>query len=417
MTSLPLGLGAYKRTYGRMPEIQLVNRFVERTPTNLKERVSLLTRPGTKLLAAFPPDTNDGRIRGTYSTSGVFNSDLFVVSGRNLYRYDGTTRTQITGEIQGTGNPRVAFVKGAGYERMFIADSLLLNYYDGGSHATGTLTDNGSATYTTALLNIGGTYYGWNANVDANAPDGSAAHPFLCLFGGTDAETLENMANMLNFIGTAGVDFSSVLTTANLLVSATSGPTTLTVTARSDTTSGNAIVTVVTGDVNLSWGGATLSGGGVHALHGVPIPSGEGVSMVAALNSFVFVGVNASRRFYYVRPGEVTIDPLDFAEKESAPDPLVDLVRVGDVMVVIGAASTEFWAATGQNDNPFAPVEGRALSRGAVPGTAVAVDERTILLVGNDGRVYSVSASPQVVSDHGIEERIRRELRREAGIT
>lgn len=400
-----------------MPEIVLKNRFVEQTPTNLKEHTSLLTRPATKLLEYFPADSQTGKVRGTYSKAGVFNSDLFVVSGKNFYRYDGTTVQQIQGEILGSGSPRVGFVRGAGYERLFIADSLLLNFYDGGTHATGTMTDDGSATFTSAVVQIGTTYYGWNSNVDNNSPDGSAAHPFLCLPGGTHAQYLENMMNMIMFVGTRGVDFSTTLTTANLQVTATSSATTLTLTAKSGNTDGNAIATAVTGDAHLSFANATLTGGGVHALHGVPIPDGEGVSLVAVLNSFVWVGVNDSQKFYYVRPGETTVDALDFANKESQPDPLSDLVVIGDVMVVIGTASTEFWSATGDNDNPFAPITGRTLSRGAVPGTAVAIDEATIMLVGNDNRVYSVSGVPNVVSDHGIEERIRRQLRREAGIT
>jgi hypothetical protein len=541
LTTLPLGVGAFKRAYAQMPEIKLLNRFIEKTPTNLKEQTALLTRPGTKLLERFPADTSTGKIRGVYSSPGIFNSDLFVVSGKNFYRYDGTTIRQIAGQVLGSGAPRVGFVKGAGYEHLFIADSLLLNYYGGGTHATGVLTDDGGtaatgtltgdgtvvsdtetvtiglkvytfqttltnvdghvkivagnaaatltnlfhainatggvpgtdyalattantlvtatnptattvvataiakgtvgnaiattetsthlswgaatlaggtqAVYTAAVLDIGGTYYSWNAVVDSGAPAGTPGHPFLCLPGATAAISLQNMANMLNFVGTPGVDFSSVLTTANLNVSAVAGPLTLTVTARSDKADGNLIVSTVTGDAHLSWGAATLSGGGTDAMHGVPIPDGAGVSLVAVLNSFVWVGLNNSQRFYYVRPGEISIDPLDFASKTSSPDPLAELVRVGDTMLVMGTASTEFWSATGDNDNPFAPVLGRTLSRGCVPGTAVMIDERTVVLVGNDGRVYSVSGSPTPVSTHGIEERIRVQLRREAGIT
>lgn len=417
MTTIPLGVGAYKRAYARFPEVKLINRFVEKAPTNLKEHTSLLTRPATKLLALFPPDTASGKIRGTYSSPGVFNSDLFVVSGKNFYRYDGTTVTHIGGEVLGSGNPRVGFVKGIGYEHLFIADTLLLNFYAGGTHAEGVLTVAGAVNFLAATVQIGTIYYGWNADVDNDSPNGSAAHPFLCLPGGDAEESLENLSNMISFIGVPGTDFSSVLAGANTQVTTLSGLSTLTVTARVDNAAGNAIATVAAGDANLSFADTTLTGGGTQVLHGVPIPTGEGVSLVAVLNLFTWVGVNNSQKFYYIRPGETTIDALDFASKESAPDPLSDLVAVGDVMVVIGTATTEFWSATGDNDNPFAPITGRAMSRGAVPGTAVMLDERTVMLVGNDGRVYSVASTPDVVSDHGIEERIRRQLRREAGLT
>lgn len=417
MTTIPLGVGAYKRTYAQFPEIQLLNRFVEKSPANPREHASLLTRPGTKFLEYFPPDIVTSQIRGSYSSPGVFNSDLFVVSGKNLYRYDGVNRIPIEGEILGSGNPRVGFVKGIGYEHMFIADSMLLQFYDGGTHATNVMAVAGSPSYVGVKIQIGSTFYAWDADVNNNAPDGSAAHPFLCLPGMDVASTLENMANMISFIGVPGTDFSSSLAGANTQVTCLPTSTTIDFTSRDGTPAANDIVTVVTGSADVAFATPTMTGGGTHALHGVAIPTGEGVSLVAVLNLFVWVGVNNSQKFFYIRPGEITIDALDFASKESAPDPLSDLVAVGDVMVVIGTASTEFWSATGDNDNPFAPITGRTMSRGAVAGTAVAVDERTIMLVGNDGRVYSVAATPDVVSDHGIEERIRIQLRREAGIT
>jgi len=417
MTTLPLGYGAYKRAAGGFPEVKLINRFLERAPTNLKEKVALIARPGTDLLGRFPPDTDTGKFRGAYTEVGVFNSDLFVVSGKNLYRYNGSTLTQILGEVGGDSKPRVAFDKGAGYERLFIADGLLLQYYEGGTHAKATLTDSGSATYSGAVIQIGDVYYGWNNNVDNDDPDGSASHPWLCPVGMSGEESLANMRNMINFDGEPGVDFSSDLGGAHPNVTAASDEDTLTVTYRTDSPLGNNLPVSVTGDAELSWDDTTLTGGGTHALQGVAMPGGLGAELVAALNHFIWVGVANSQRFYYIRPGETVIDPLLFAEAESSPDPLVDLVRVGDVMVVAGRSTTEFWAATSDPNNPFAPIQGRTLSRGAVPGTAVAVNESTIILVGDDGKVYSVTGMPQRISDHSIEERIRRQLRREAGLT
>jgi hypothetical protein len=548
MSSLPLGLGAYKRTAGDMPEIKCVNRFVEKTPVNQQEGTTLLTRPGTSLLDFFAADTDTGKIRGVYSELGLFNDDLFVVSGKYLYRKaEGSDPLRIGGEVKGTGSPKVAFVKGADYARLFITDDLLFNYYQGGTHAsgtmtdaagthaTGTLTDAGSTTYTDAVLDIGGIYYGWNSDVDHGTPDGTSANPYLCLPGadataalanmaamlnfdgtaGTDfstaltaasttvtatstattltltaisgdtdgnsvvtsvtgaatlswsgttlsgggtnytdaviaingtyygwnddvddgtpdgssdnpffclpgddaSEALANMAAMLNFEGTAGTDFSTALTTANLDVSASSTATTLVVTARVDSAAGNLITTTVSGEANLSWGAATLADGGTHSMHGISIPNGQGVVACASLDGYVFVACKDSQRFYLLKPGEVEIDPLDFFSKESHPDNIVDVVRVGDVMVIMGNSSTEFWGATGNADAPFAPIEGRTMSRGIIPGTAVMVNEGTIIVVGNDMRVYAIGDQPRCISDHSMEERIRRQLRYEAGLT
>lgn len=419
MTTLQLGMGAYRRKYGGMPEVKCINRFVEMDPLNMLEKVALLARPGTKQFQFFQPDTVDGKMRGLYSQIGIFDDDGFAVSGQNLYRYQANTQQHIGGAIMGGGTPSADFVAGVGYERMFIADGLLLNYYDGGTHASGVLTDDGSTNYAVSILNIGGTFYSWNTNVEANAPSGlSAAHPWLCLPGASGLEALANMADLLNFEGTPGVDFSSGLTTANTIVSAVADPSVkiLTLTALSDGVDGNLIVTSVSGTTHLSWSGATLAGGGTQALHGVQIPTGEAAKCVAQLDSYMFVSVSNSNKFFYVKPGAVVIDALDFATKESAPDPILDMKRMGDVMVIMGSVSTEFWAATGNADNPFAPIEGRTLSRGIIEGTAVSVNDSLICLVGNDGKVYKLESGLTTVSDNGMDERIRIQLRREAGL-
>lgn len=419
MTTLQLGMGAYARKYAGLPEVKCINRFVEMNPLNMLEKVALLSRPGTKNFQLFAPDTTTGIFRGIYSQIGIFNDDGFVVSGKNLYRFQSAGQQQIGGEIKGTGSPSVDFVAGPDYERMFIADGLLLNYYDGGTHASGVLTDDGTANYAANVLNIGGTYYGWDVNVDNNAPTGLPGHPFLCLPGASALEALANMAAMLMFVGTPGVDFSTSITTANPIVTATSDDVvlTMTITAKSDGVDGNLINTSVAGDGHLSWANATLTGGGTQALHGVQNPNGEPMKCVAQLDSYVFVSVANSNKFYYVRPGEVVIDALLFATKESAPDPILDMKRMGDVMVIMGTVSTEFWAATGNADNPFAPIEGRTLSRGIIEGTAVSVNENLICLVGNDGKVYKLESGLTPISDNGMDEHIRVQLRREAGLS
>jgi len=425
MVTLPLGIGAYKRRSAREPEIRLVNRFVEKSPVNLKEHVALLSRPGNHLLANFPAGQG-GNVRGTYSRPGLFNSDLFVVAGPNFYRYDGTTRTQIVGEVLGEGAPRVTWSKGPGYEYLFIADGQRLSYYSGGQYAKATLTYDGTGTYTTDVLQIGEVYYGWGADVTDPLQDGTEAHPFICKPG---TDPLTAMANMIIYAGEPGVDFSSTLGGPNPLVTAeaqqadaaleTDPAVKLVVSAREEGAAGNAIVVAVAGDPvsgNITWDHATLEGGGVHALLQIPVPDALGITAVTSLNSFVLVGVANSRRVYFIRPGEHRIDGLDFLEKESNPDPVIDLATVGDVAVVAGSGSTEYWAATGDNDAPFAPVQGRTAGRGIIAGTLVVVDDKTYVAVGNDGRVYAFTPAPQPLSDHGIEERIRVQLRQEAGL-
>lgn len=414
MPAIPLGLGAYRRQFAREPEIRLENRFVEAAPTNLKEHTALLGRPATGFLASFAPGVANGRMRGFYSKVGLFNGDLFVVAGQNLWRYDGTTKTHITGIVQGTNAPRVTWSKGIGYEYMFITGGEALYYYGGGTKAKGTLTSDGTQDHA-AVVAIGDVYYTWTGSLTDPLADGTAAHPWIVKPGASVAEDLANLVNTITYIGVPGTDFSSTLGGPSTVVTATSDATTLTATYLTNSPDGNAVATTVTA-THLSWGAATLAGGGVHALLQIAVPGGQSIESLASLAGYVLASVGATQKFYYIPPGDTTIDALHFAEKESSPDPIVDMAAVGDMVVLAGAASIEFWNATGDPDNAFAPIEGRTMARGIVPGSLVVVDEGTFIMVGNDWRVYSVGGSMQPISDHGIEERIRVQLRREVGL-
>lgn len=419
MTTLPLGVGAFKRDYAQEPNIRLLNRFFETAPTNLKEKFALLTRPGTKSLAEFPNNqvSPGGHLRAHYAKTGLFDSDLFVVSGDKLFRYDGTTVTSITGTLGGVDAPRQAWAKGEDYEYLFIADGLHLWYYGGGTHATGTLTYDGSGAYATDVLIIEGVYYTWSATLNDPLDDGTAAHPWKAKNTGS---LLQNMANLIAYDGTPGVDFSSTLGGPSTVVTAevTTPLLVLTVTAISDGLDGNDIDTTLGGGSsgNLAWGATKLAGGGTQTLHQVATPLGVGITAVTEIDGFVLASVANSQRFYWIEPGDVTIDPLNFATKEASPDPIIDLATVGDVIVIAGAGSTEYWSATGDDDNPFAPIQGRAISRGIVAGTLVVVNEGTYCVVASDWKVYAVSDVPNPISNNGIEERVRKQLRREAGL-
>lgn len=576
MTTLKLGYGAYKRTVDGSPEVKLVNRYIEADPTNLIEQASLLARPGTKFLAGFPPDKAGASFRGMFSRRGSFNSDLFVVSGRKLYRYsDDKGVTQLGGELADNGYVRATFVKGAGYERVFFTDGLNISYYEGSTRATGVMSvisgeDMSSLDHIS--LKINDTYYAWTTGSFNTNADGSQNDPYECKIETTSTgdERIRSMVDMINYDGERGVDFSDSLTASNALVKATSsrlthggvpddilsilfeskkdaldagdiyihvvdkpgykmytdqthlgggsdasggnpavaahaqvlhglagypphyywyririantyytwspaadidagngvvgpngtedapwrvavGATTnpdtamrdaingagvagtdystnltapsstvvasldmhgLTLTAKTAGAAGNLITLSVDPHFSeyapfLQCTPYPLAGGGYDALKGVTMPDGQAVVACASLNQYVFVAVADSQRFYFIKPGEVTINALDFASKESNPDPILDMKRVGDELVIMGSASTEFWSATGNKDAPFSPVVGRTLSRGIVDGTAVVIDEQTLMYVGDDYRVYTISGRPRVVSGNSMDERIR----------
>ena len=398
MVDVPVSFTAFERRHAGLPPAVLKNRFFEETPTQQKG-AAMIVRPGTEDV-----DTRgEGQIRSFYSAPGLFNGALFFVVGDTLYRreVDGSTVT-CTGIVFGSGNVSMTGVSGADYERLYLADGTLLQLYQGGSRATGTLTGAGNVSEGDTIT-IGETVFKWTATVSTGS--GTVADPWDVLLGATLEESLENMNMAINFTGIQGIDYSSNLGGQNADVTSTYTATTLVVTARTDLAAGNDIVTTETG-VNISWGGGTLAGGGTHALSGVAVPDGLPPVGVATLKSYVLVAIGRTDRFYWIEPGAVVIDALNFATAESQPDDVLDVTVVGDTAWFVGEGSTEVWYATGQSAAPFAPVSGRVFDRGAVDGTMVNV-KGIVFLVGQDYTVYAISGGAERVSNHGIEETIR----------
>lgn len=439
MTSVPLGRGAYERLYSGAPEVKLLNRWLEQNPANLREGTSILGRPGTTNLTyldpgAFSASTSGfGPMRGNYYLSGLLNDALFVVCGQNLYMI-GTDMsvTPIEGIINGTGYPEVAWQAGAGYQRLWIADGTLLQYYAGPTPATGTLTLTGAISNGVDAFEIGGVYYTWGTTF-ASTDAGTAAHPFVVKPTNTlgNSDPMNQLVLAIMNSGTAGADYSSTISGANTVVTATSSgvyppaATSVTFSSIVHSSKGNLVTLSVTGGTALSVSGATLANGGINALQGCTMPNGYTPITLSQVSSYVLVGVSNSQVFYWVNPGETAIDPLNFASKESSPDNISMIRAVGDAVMIIGEKSTENWYATGNYSAPFAPIEGRVYARGAIDGTAVVIDQN-VYLVGDDGRVYSIGTQPgdssdagwgvQRISNNGIEERIRYQVRREAGL-
>lgn len=427
MVTVPLGVSAYKRTFSGEPEVRLVNRFLETNPTNLREKIALLSRAGTVSLGQFA----GGLIRSTYSKVGLFGGDLFIVSGSNLYRLSATTGLvmPVSGTLQNNGNGFVyqAWMKGIGYEYDFFSDGSSVQFYS--TRALGVLTVTaGGSNITNQVIDINGVYYSWSATVNSGTPAGTSGAPYLALLGTAvpdangltgDASSLANMNALLNFSGVSGFTYSSTLPGASADVTAQSEATTMTVTALVDLSAGNLITTSIFSGANLSWGAATLTGGGNQALQTVTgMGPTEVPGAITPLSGYILVAVAGTTKFYWINPGETIIDPLNFASKESNPDPITGMATIGDQSYVCGGESTENWYATGTFTAPFAPIEGRVYRRGVLAGTETVVKD-ALMLVGDDGVVYTIGYNwgdtsqygVHAVSTHGIEERIRTQMR------
>lgn len=437
MTSVPLGKGAYERLYAGAPVVELLNRWLEANPTNLREGTSVLARPGTSYVKQDLSQgdfVGFGAMRGNYSLSGLFDDSLFVVCGTNLYRINqDLTETLIVGEISGSGTPEVAWQAGAGYERLWISDGALLQYYEGVSPAIGTLSLTGTITNGTDAFEVAGVYYTWGTTF-SGSDDGSAGHPYI-----VNPTTILSAVDPLNQLvlaitntGIAGTDYSATIVGANTQVTAVNNSgatpaTSIKISANTVGTGGNSITFTVTGGTHLTASGTGhLASGGLHVLQGCTMPGGVTPLSLTEVSSYVLVSVANTQQFYWVNPGDVIILPLNFASKESSPDPIHMMRTVGDQVMIMGAKSTESWYATGVFETPFAPVSGRVYARGVLPGSAVVINDG-IILVGDDGRVYSIGLSStnsedtpggvNRISNNGVEERIRYQIRREQGLT
>ncbi len=437
MTSVPLGKGAYERLYAGAPIVELLNRWLEANPANLREGTSVLARPGTTAIID-PLDQGDwvgyGPMRGNYALSGLFDDSLFVVCGTNLYRIEqDLTIIPIEGTIGGTGFPEVAWQAGIGYQRLWISDGIILQYYSGLSASTGTLSISGAVVNTVDTFEIDGVYYTWGT-VFSGLDAGTVSHPYV-----VKPTTVLSVIDPLNQLvlaitatGIAGTDYSTTIAAPNATVTASNNSgvtpaTSVKIDALVTGSGGDSITFTITGGSALTASGAgTLSNGGIHILQGCTMPGGVTAGSISQVSSYVLVSQAATQKFFWVNPGDVNIDPLNFASKESSPDPIIHLREVGDQMMIMGSKSTENWYATGNLAAPFAPIEGRVYARGVIQGTPVVIDDG-IMFVGDDGRVYSIGFQNadttdtawgvNRISNNGIEERVRYQIRREQGLT
>lgn len=416
MARVPLGQGAFKRAYARSAEIVLLNRFFEQNPANQTDGVSLLSRPGSTLENTF----GDGPIRKGFTLPDLLEGDLFIVSGDAFFRYDEDGNSQLVSGVVGLdGNPSMCGVKGAGYQRVFIADGASLQYY-GGQAYTSTLNYVAGAISDDVVV-VDGVYYKFAAaSLDTGSPAGTLANPWKVNSAGTAAQSLANLRAAINATGVPGTDYSTALdeTKFNPRVIANANTAT-SVTVRGRVAGplspvANVSVTVSGGADGLSWSADPLAAG-AHVLYGIATPDDIGIVSVCELGSFVLCVQAGSDRVYFIRPGSTEIDPLDFFTAESEADELLEAIKVGDQAWLIGKTSIEPWYLNGSTDplaNPFSKVQGRPFSIGAIEGTIVKL-ANSIFLVGNDMIVYRIEGGPQPISNPGIVERVRKALKAE----
>lgn len=416
MQDLPIFPSDYRRGVAKNPIIPMVNRFVEANPALNDTQGSFIARPGLRKFA----EVGTGPIRATYSSAGAFNSDLFAVSGTELYRIDSITGTGTLLGVLGTnpiGDVSMAATSPIGTEvpsYLFLAEGGVLWYYTDNGHARGQLQATG-AIANGDQVRIDNTYYQWtNGSVDAGTPAGTAGSPWLVALGTTNAEAITNLYEAINAQGAPGTSYSTALTRHPTVEGIQFAPNDLFVQAISAGPLGNGIVTTETG-ANLTWGGGTLAGGGSDQLAQVSMPDDAGAISVSYINSFVIVvpvqedSFGTKGRFYWIEPGERRVDPLNFANAERSPDRINQVITFGDMFWLFGDTTTEPWVTTGSQAAPMQRFQGILFDRGSWEGTAVKIRD-SMIVVDEEGGVFVINNGQRRVSNPAIEERIRRSI-------
>lgn len=422
MTPIPLAKADYRRGVAQEPPVYLRNRFIEANPvlTNRGSRASdetvasmaFIARPGLR----FWQLVGEGPIRAIFSSPGAFNDDLFVVSYNSLYRVDrfSGVATLLTSGLSGASDGTTVRMAATGTigtisPYLWIADGSTLAYYTEDGNARGTLS--GTAIANNDVVVIGSVHYKFtNGDVNAGTPDGTGANPWLVNLGESLLQGYTNLSNAINNLGTPGTDYSTALVPNP---DATSGSYSLAdgvrVVAVPTGTGGNAVATTTTG-ANIAWGAATLTGGGASGVFTTPLPDFEGAIDVAVINSFVIVipaqGNGINGRFYWINPGEITIDPLDYATAERSPDPVWQVVVFNDQFWLPGQNTTEVYYMSGDINAPVKRLQGIVFDRGTIQGTAIQIKD-FMVMIDSDGGVFKIQGGETRISTPDIAERLR----------
>jgi hypothetical protein len=415
MVDIPLSRSDYFRGVAKEARIRTRNRYFEQNPILTGQNSAMIARMG---MTRYMYVGQDG-IRGIYSQPGSFNGAAFVASGDNLWRVDTDGTKTFIGAI-GSPSPNNAVIMAATANigttpaYLFVTGGGALNLYMENGYATGTISGTPANNDT---VQIGGIYYKFtNGSVNAGAPAGTLANPWLVALGVSAAAAWTNFSDAIDNSGTPGTQYSTALTANTTAKPTNRTGASVTVRATAIGTAGNTVATTETGAA-IAWTAATLTGGGGATWTQVQTPDDVGVLGLAFVASYVVVvpaqGNDINGRFYWIEPGETTIDPLNYATAERSPDPLTGIAVFGDQFWLPATATTEVWYFTGNIDQPVLRVQGVVFDRGAWEGTAIQVKD-SMIIVDNEGAVFQVQGGTKRISRPDVEERIREAIQFQA---
>jgi len=419
MQTIQISPSDYLRSVAKEPYIALRNRFAERNMALNDSPVSLISRPGLTRFTS----VGEGPVRGLYSSAGSFNSDLFAVSGLELYRINamtgaptlvGAISTDPVGDVSMAAVAPIGDVPGY----LFIADGAILWVYTDNGHSLGQLQVSGLID-DGDVVRMGATYYQFtNGSVDAGTPAGTVGSPWLVSRAGVVSTDVASLYFAVNNIGLGGTTYSTDLVRNPEVEGLSYSSADLFIQAITAGSSGDSIVTTETG-ANMAWNNATLIDGGEAQLSQILLPDDSGAISLAHINSYVIVvpvqsdAFGTMGRFYWIEPGETVVNPLNFATAERSPDGIHQVITFSDMFWLFGENTTEPWVTTGNPAAPMTRFQGILFDRGSWEGTAVKVKDKMVV-VDEEGGVFVQANGQRRVSTPDIEERIRGAIQRES---
>jgi hypothetical protein len=403
-----------RRALSGEPDLLLINRFVEANPSLSDNEPAFLKRPGLK----FWTQVGDGPVRSFFMAPGTFDDDVFAVSYNTLYRISrlnaGSTAVY-DGLIGGDQNSPVRMAATGDFgdqpARLFFADGAGLYVYTEDGYARSTFT--ATAIADGDVVRLDGVYYRFSSGtLDSGTPAGTSGNPWRVLIGASILASYTNLYRAVNASGTAGTDYSTALTAHTTVIASSATAQGVIIRAVVAGIAGNGIVTTETG-ANTAFSSAATADGGNEGVIQIPLPEEVGVIDVCHINGYVIVipaqGEGINGKFYWIQPGEVVIDALDFAYAERAPDPINAAIVFNDQLWLAGENTTEVWYASGDADAPFNRLQGVVFDRGIHEGTAIQVKD-SMVLVDSFGGVFQIKNGEQRLSTPDIEERIRKAI-------
>ena len=412
---VPLSRSDYFRGVAKEARIRTRNRYFEQNPVLTTQQSALIARMGLRRWIY----VGDGPIRNVYRQPGSFSDAVFVASYDQLWRVDTDGTKTLVGTIPSASLKNFVSMAatsniGTTPAYLFVAAGSSLMCYIENGYARGNIS---GVPANTDVVRAGSMYYQFtNASVDAGAPAGTVANPWLVALGASTAIAWENLGNAFRAGGVAGTDYSTALTANPDIQVELISATQVNVRATAIGALGNAVVTTETGAA-IAWGAATLEDGGDPSWFQVQTPDDVGIISVGYISSYVVVvpaqGQDINGRFFWIDPGETVIDPLDFATAERAPDPISGVVVFGDQFWLPGSNTTEVYFFSGVEEAPVQRFQGVVFDRGAWEGTAVQVKD-SMIIVDNEGEVFQVSGGIKKISRPDVTERIREAIQFQA---